>query len=240
MTPPSRDTGPDLWQCYGARRARADRAAGVDGTFHWDWYQRNGPGAEILGSLDGIAVIEVGAGTGRQAAHLARSSTASEVTALDSSASMYERCRRSYGDVPRLRAVLAEAASHLAERPSAFDLVYSVFGALDFTDPRRLLPAVAASLRPGGMLVFSTLGHYRNGEAAERSVRSARLPTVLTDGTPVTLERWVLDLPLWERLLAQAGLDVVDVETVHDAGRGRGLPMTTRIIRATRPAVRHL
>ncbi|MEV8037495.1 class I SAM-dependent methyltransferase [Streptomyces sp. NPDC086182] len=240
MTRPSQDTGPDLWQCYGARRTRADRVAGVDGTFHWDWYQRNEPGAEILGSLDGMAVIEVGAGTGRQAAHLAGTSAASEVTALDSSASIHERCRRSYGNVPRLRVVLAEATSYLVERPSAFDVVYSVFGALDFTDPRRLLPAVVASLRPGGTLVFSTLGHYRNGEAAESWVRSAQLPTALADGTPATMERWVLELPLWERLLAQAGLDVVGVETVHDAGRGGGPPTATRIIRATRPAVRQL
>ncbi|MFE6847976.1 class I SAM-dependent methyltransferase [Streptomyces sp. NPDC057686] len=240
MPPPSQDTSPDLWQCYGARRTRADRAAGMDGTFHWDWYQRNGPGAELLGSLDGMAVIEVGAGTGRQAAHLARTSTASEVTALDASASMHERCRRSYGNVPRLRMVLADAISYLVERPSTFDLVYSVFGALDFTDPRRLLPAVAASLRPGGTLVFSTLGHYRNGQASESRVSSAQLPTVLADGTPTTMERWVLDLPLWERLLARAGLDVVGVETVHDPGRGGGPPMATRIIRAARPDVRHL
>lgn len=222
VTSSSRDTGPDLWQCYGARRTRADRAAGMDGTFHWDWYQRMGPGAELLGSLDGMAVIEVGAGTGRQAAHLARTSMTSEVTALDSSASMYERCRRSYGDVPRLRLVLAEATSYLVERPSSFDLVYSVFGALDFTDPRRLLPAVAASLHPGGTLVFSTLGHYRNGQAPESSIRSTQLPTVLADGTPATMERWVLDLMLWEWLLAQADLNVVDVKTIHDAGRGGG------------------
>ncbi|MEV6683341.1 class I SAM-dependent methyltransferase [Streptomyces erythrochromogenes] len=239
MTGTPQHTGPDLWQCYGARRIRADEAAGMGGTFRWDWYQRDGPGAEILGSLDGMAVIEVGAGTGRQAAHLAGTSAAAEVTALDSSPSMHERCRRSYSGVPRLRTVLAEATSYLAERPGAFDLVYSVFGALDFTDPRLLLPTVAASLRPGGSLVFSTLGNYRNGHAPENQVRSAQLPGVLADGTPATLERWVLDLPVWERLLARAGLDVVGVQTVRDTGRGGGPPMATRIIRATRPALQH-
>jgi 2-polyprenyl-3-methyl-5-hydroxy-6-metoxy-1,4-benzoquinol methylase len=36
-------------------------------------------------------------------------------------------------------------------------VLYSVFGAVDFTDPQELLPAVFSALQPGGRLVFSTL-----------------------------------------------------------------------------------
>lgn len=40
-----------------------------------------------------------------------------------------------------------------AEEP--FDAVYSVYAAVWFPDPARLLPAVRERLRPGGRLVFS-------------------------------------------------------------------------------------
>lgn len=137
-----------------------------------------------------------------------------------------------YGTVPRLRLVQAEATAYLREHPAAFDIVYSVFGAMDFTDPGRILPAIAGSLRPAGMLVFSTLGAYRNGQPAESNVRAARLPTTLADGTPATMRRWVLDLPVWERLLVRAGLEPLDVRSVCDAGQNGHPPTVTRILRA--------
>lgn len=232
---PSAQTTPDLWERYGTRRAGADEASGVFRAFHWDWYERSGPGSELLGRLDGKTVVELGAGIGRQAAHLAVTRAVAEVTALDSSPSMHARGLKAYGDIPGLRVVRADATAYLREHPDTFDIAYSVFGAVDFTDPRRLLPAIATSLRPAGILVFSTLGRYRNGQEPETEVRAARLPTTLADGTPATMERWVLGLPVWERLLVRAGLEIVDVETVDDAGRDDHPPVVTRILRAVRP-----
>ncbi|WP_330327888.1 class I SAM-dependent methyltransferase [Streptomyces pseudovenezuelae] len=235
MTASSAHTPPDLWERYGACRADADAASGVHGAFHWDWYERCGPGSELLGALDGRTVVELGAGAGRQAAHLAVTRAVAEVTALDSSPSMHRRGHKAYGAIPRLRIVRADATAYLRKHPNTFDVAYSVFGAVDFSDPCRLLPAIATSLRAAGTLVFSTLGRYRNGQEPESEVRAARLPTTLADGTPATMERWVLSLQVWERLLARAGLEVVGVQTVHDAGGDHHPPMVTRIVRAVRP-----
>lgn len=69
-----------------------------------------------------------------------------------------------YGHLaPRLRCVHAWAVEHLRVRAGAYDVLYSVFGAVDFTEPRALLPAACAALRPGGRLVFSTLAHHVGG-----------------------------------------------------------------------------
>lgn len=58
---------------------------------------------------------------------------------------------------PRLCIVRSGAVPHLRATAESYDVLNSVFGALDFTDPRQLLPAAAAALRPGGRLVFSSL-----------------------------------------------------------------------------------
>lgn len=57
----------------------------------------------------------------------------------------------------------------LGRLPGGYDVVYSVFGAVDFADPRLLLllPAAARALRPGGLFAATTLGHYLGGAPAE-------------------------------------------------------------------------
>jgi spermidine synthase len=74
---------------------------------------------------------------------------------------------------PRLRIVPSDAVSHLRATPGTYDVLYSVFGALDFTDPPELLSAAAAALKPGGQLVFSTLANYLSGAPAQPDVVAA-------------------------------------------------------------------
>jgi hypothetical protein len=60
-----------------------------------------------------------------------------------------------YGHLaPRLRLVPSDVADHLHAMAATYDVLYSVFGAVDFTEPRELLPAASAALRPGGRLVL--------------------------------------------------------------------------------------
>ncbi|MFE4968998.1 hypothetical protein [Streptomyces sp. NPDC056660] len=61
---------------------------------------------------------------------------------------------------PRLHIAQSDAVSHLHTMPDTYDVPYRVFGALDFTDLRKILPAVAAALKPGGRLAYSALAHY--------------------------------------------------------------------------------
>lgn len=206
-------TAADLWHHYGRNRAATDRS--VPDTFSWAWSQDGGPGAEVLGDLTGLRVGDLGAGSARQAAHLVARHQPARVVAVDASAAQHAMATSLYsGLAPRLHLVHAEAVGHLRTTHGSYDVLYSVFGAVDFTDPRDLLPAACAALRPGGRLVFSTLAHYMNGEPAETAVVHADIPARTPDGTPTTMRRWVLREHLWATLLDTAGLTDVTVDVL--------------------------
>ena len=59
------DTPADAWQHYGNSRSRDETRRGVSEALHWDWYQRIGPGPELLGDVSGRVVADLGAGSGR-------------------------------------------------------------------------------------------------------------------------------------------------------------------------------
>ncbi|MGW3328550.1 methyltransferase domain-containing protein [Streptomyces virginiae] len=52
---------------------------------------------------------------------------------------------------------MCRAEEFLAEREAEFDSIYSVFGAVWFTDPAVLLTLVRRALKPGGRFVYSHL-----------------------------------------------------------------------------------
>ncbi|MFC9188383.1 class I SAM-dependent methyltransferase [Streptomyces cyaneofuscatus] len=228
MTSTSRATGPDRWQHYGA----SSRGRRSPSRLHWDWYQRIGPGAELLEDLTGRTVAELGAGDGYQAAYVAAELKAARVIAIDSSTAQHSRGRALYEDVPGLDFVHEDAAAYLRDHPSSLDVVYSIFGALDFSDPQTLLPSAAVALRPGGTLVFSTLAHYRTGAPPETECRPADIPTRMPDGRLGTMQRWVLGASVWKELLEEHGFDVVHGDTVQDPGRDGEAPVATTLFRA--------
>ncbi|MER8225747.1 class I SAM-dependent methyltransferase [Streptomyces sp. NPDC094143] len=83
------------------------------------------------------------------------------VIAIDASLAQHAMATDLYAHLaPRLQIVQSDAVPHLQAMTG---VLYSVFGALDFTDPRELLPAAATSLKPDGRLAFATLAHYLNG-----------------------------------------------------------------------------
>lgn len=227
MTSASPTAGPDRWQHYGAS-SRGRRSLS---RLRWDWYQRIGPGAELLGDLAGRTVAELGAGAGHQAAYVATELKAARVIAIDSSTAQHSHGREHYEDVPGLDFVHDDAAAYLRDHPSSLDVVYSIFGALDFSDPQTLLPSAAVALRPGGTLVFSTLAHYRTGAPPETECRPADIPTRMPDGRPGTVQRWVLGVSVWKKLLDEHGFDVVYGDTVHDPGRDGEAPVSTTLFR---------
>lgn len=235
MTPPTAHTA-DPWNRYGRSSESDARARGTGGRLYWDWYQRIGPGAEILGDVTGWTVADIGAGVGRQAAHVADMLGARRVLAIDTSSAQIARGRELFGHVPALEFFQADAAAMLRAAPGSLDAVYSCYGAADFADPRELLPAIAAALRPGGGLVLSTLAHYRGGRPAEGGVRPGMIPVRGDDGTEVAMERWVLGGPVWEKLLTDSGFTDVTTDVLRDPGTASQPPMATTLIRATRQA----
>ncbi|MFE7311547.1 class I SAM-dependent methyltransferase [Streptomyces sp. NPDC057555] len=215
MTAPT----PDLWHHYGRTRAAHDRA--VPGTFSWNWAQNGGPGAEVLGEPAGRVVGDLGAGSARHAAHLATHHQPARVVALDASPAQHALATDLFGHLaPRLRLVAAEAVPYLHGSADTYDVLYSVFGALDFTDPRELLPAAAVALRPGGRLVFSTLAHYLNGAPAQADVVPADIPARTPKGAPATMRRWVLQEQVWTTALHTAGFTRITTDVLPSTTEG--------------------
>jgi SAM-dependent methyltransferase len=209
----------DLWHHYGRARAATDRA--VPGSFHWAWDQDGGPGPEVLGDLTGLHVADLGSGAARGAAHLAVHHPVARVDAIDSSAAQHAMATGLYGHLaPRLRLVHSDVVSRLRASPAAYDVLYSVFGAVDFADPHHVLPAAAAALRPGGRLVFATLGHYQGGAPAEADAVPADIPAKGPDGEQATMRRWVLQEQVWTKLLAAAGLTHITTDGLPASGDG--------------------
>ncbi|WP_405606401.1 methyltransferase domain-containing protein [Streptomyces sp. NBC_00076] len=212
-------TTPDLWHHYGRSRSESDRD--VPDRFHWTWGQDSGPGTEVLGGLDGACVADLGAGAARHAAHLATRHRLARVDAVDSSPAQSAMATDLFGHLaPRLQVVSGDVTAHLQAVPSTYDVLYSVFGAIDFTDPRELLPAAAAALRPGGRLVFSTLAHYLSRSPAQADVVAGRVGAKTPDGEATTMPRWVLEEQVWVKLLDLAGFTDIAVELWPATGEG--------------------
>ncbi len=223
----------DLWHHYGRARHVVDRA--VPDAFRWDWSQNGGPGPRALGDLAGLCVGDLGAGSARHAAHLALYHRPAQVIAVDASPAQCAMATDLYGHLaPRLSVVRADVVGHLSAMPDGYDVLYSVFGAVDFTDPRESLPAAAAALRPGGRLVFSTLAHCLNGEPAAPDVRHFDVPARTPEGEATTIRRWVLAERVWIKLLSDAGFTRIGVVVLP----GEAGPRTadTRLVSAYREA----
>ncbi|MFB7916033.1 NUDIX domain-containing protein [Streptomyces sp. NPDC056061] len=218
------------WTTYGAHQlARAIELPELDG---WAWdIPDAGPGLdEVFGDVTGLRVLDLGSGLGRHAAHLA--ALGAQVTAVDSSPTQHERATARYPATRGLRLECADAADHL-RTADPYDLVYSVSG-LPFTDPRRLLPALANGIRPGGRLIFSALHTNSDGRgpfgevAARREV--LRLPGTTEDHT---VHMWVLMPQLWEDLLGEHGF-ILEAVTAIDSPQPAA-PVSYRLYEARRP-----
>ncbi|MEV7130604.1 class I SAM-dependent methyltransferase [Streptomyces sp. NPDC093260] len=201
----------DLWHHYGRTRYATDRA--VPDRFFWSWGQDDGPEANILGDLTGRCVGDLGSGAARHAAHLVVHHRPARVTAIDASPAQHAMASDLYGHLaPSLRLVNSDVTQHLHAMADTYDVLYSVFGAADFTDPHDLLPAAASALRPGGRLVFSTLAHHLGGTPAHTDVRHSDISAKTPDGRAATMRRWILQEQVWTKLLDGAGLTRTSIE----------------------------
>jgi SAM-dependent methyltransferase len=119
---------------------------------------------------------------------------------VDVSPVQLRAARERWGEVPGLELHQAEAAAFLREAEEPFDAVYSVYGAVWFTDPARLLPVVRERLRPGGRLTFSQRPPVEGCYGCQASYipRGA-------DEDPLVVKRWDYEPAVWERMLIEYG-----------------------------------
>ncbi|MEU3786259.1 class I SAM-dependent methyltransferase [Streptomyces sp900129855] len=180
--------------------------------FEWTQYEGHGPGAELLGRPN--TALELGAAEGREASWLARRGV--RVTALDLSPVQIERARRWWKDVSELTFVEGEACSYLRETDEAYDTVFSIWGAVWFTDPEELFPLVAKRLRPGGVFAFAhgETPHHLHG----RQPMHGKGP----EGTKMTVDRWCHSPEVWADYARRHGFTAVRAECLPAPG-GKGL-----------------
>jgi SAM-dependent methyltransferase len=220
----------DAWTAYGTHHLQRGTDTSEVDRLAWG-FRPTGPGAEVLGDITGRRVVDLGSGQGKYAAYLAREHGAL-VDAVEISPTQYERARARYGRQPGLNLVLADAVDHL-RRAQPCDVVYSIHG-LAYIDPRRLLPALATALKPGGRLVFSVLHTNSAGEGPSATVTARPEILHLAGGGELTVRMWVLAPELWEALLAEHGF-VVDRIDVLDAPEEDN-PLSCRLFHARSPA----
>ncbi|MFJ9027548.1 class I SAM-dependent methyltransferase [Streptomyces sp. NPDC102274] len=180
----------ELWDAYAQSVFEAD----AEPVFHWTQYAGHGPGTELLGDPD--TALEIGCGTGRALACLARQGV--KGTGVDLSPVMVGKITERWAETGA-QFVHSEVLDFLRENKHTYDAVYSIFGAVWFTPPHLLFPLVAERLAPGGRFVFSQppaipgaygpQGMYKGGFA----------------GKAMFTYRYSYKPQVWERLLLRAG-----------------------------------
>lgn len=195
------DVERELWDTY-AESTKGD-VFDAEPVFRWTQYADHGPGTELLGTP--ASVLEIGCGTGRALAHLARQGV--KATGLDLSPVMTANTTERWGPLGA-QFVCGEVLEHLRSSTETYDAVYSIFGAVWFTDPVKLFPLVAERLNPGGVLVFSQppaipgaygpQGMYKGGFA----------------GKAMYTYRYSYTPRKWENLLLQAGFEKAEAQVL--------------------------
>ncbi|MFG3017861.1 class I SAM-dependent methyltransferase [Streptomyces sp. NPDC048254] len=196
------------WDTYSRQRPerRPVNSRGETTWFNWTQYEDHGPNAELLDVAPGARVLDLGCGKAGNAAHLA--ALGMHAVGVDVSPKQLTAARARWSELPGLELHQAEAVQFL-QQAREFDAVYSVFGALWFTDPARLLPAIRARLRPGGRLVFSQRPPVEGCYGCQASY----IPRG-SDEDPLVVKRWDYERDAWKQLLAEHGFGDVRAEVL--------------------------
>lgn len=199
-------TRPEYWDKYTPYRGDGEQPAPPTDFFDWTQYPGHGPGAEILGA-PGTA-LDLGPAEGKEAAHLAIRGTA--VTGIDFSPVQVERARTLWHGTAGLDFQHGEACEYLASSTAPWDAIYSVWGAVWFTDPEDLLPRIINRLAPGGVFAFS------QAEPAADLHGPQQIYGKWLEGREreLTVLRWQYDPDSWADILKRHGFVGVEAAII--------------------------
>lgn len=190
-----------------------------DADFRWGPEGLTEAEAGLLGDVDGMRVVEVGAG----AAHCSRwlSTRGARVVATDVSAQMLAGAARLNAATGVAVPLVQADARRLPFASAAADVVFTSFGAIPFVaDAARVHAEAARVLRPGGRWVFSVTHPVRwafpddpstRGLTAHRSYFDRRPYVEVDDRGEVLYAEYHRTVGDHVRDVAAAGLRVRDV-----------------------------
>lgn len=203
-------TPAEYWDLYKPHRGEGTQPAPEPGRFEWTQFPGHGPGPELLGTPR--TVLELGPGEGADAVHLAR--RGAEVTGVDFSAFQTERARRWWANEPGVTFIHADVCDYLVTEATEYDAIYSMWGAVWFTDPEQLLPLVAKRLAPAGVFVFS------HAEPGSDAYGPQRMRGKWLEGRQreLTVLRWQYPPRTWADLLKRSGFTDIDARVVPPPG----------------------
>jgi ubiquinone/menaquinone biosynthesis C-methylase UbiE len=124
------------WNRYAAGDADENTEEALKYAFGWAQYEGHGPGDELLG--DPATTLELGSGRGHAVAALATKGVVA--TGLDISGVQCEQARQRWGHLPGATFTQDEAVEFLTGTQNHWDAIYSIWGAVWFTDPEQLCP----------------------------------------------------------------------------------------------------
>lgn len=185
------------WDHYavGAAKTQIAPEEALKNAFGWTQYEGHGLGDELLG--DPETALELGFGRGYAVAALAIKGI--QATGVDLSTAHVDNARARWGHLPNARYLQVDVLDYLAGTTDQWDAIYSIFGALWFTDPEKLLPLVRQRLSSGGRLVFS------HAQAVPGSYGVQGMYGGGFTGPQTWIYRWAYEPETWADLLAQHG-----------------------------------
>lgn len=196
----------DYWDRYAAGVAGETPEEALKNAFGWTQYDGHGPSDELLG--EPLTALELGSGRGNAVAALAAKGI--DASGIDISPAQVNDARRQWGHLAGAHYLAGDVLDFLAGTGQRWDAIYSIWGALWFTDPQVLFPLVRDQLTPGGKLVFAhapavpgsygVQGMYGNGFT----------------GRQVWIYRWAYEPDTWTDLLRQYGFVDIDARIEPD------------------------
>lgn len=170
--------------------------------------------------LAGATVVEFGAGTGKNTAHLARQAT--RVTAMDLSPDMLARAhKRGLGD--HVRFIEHDITSPWPVEPASADLVVGNLVLEHVRDLAPVLVEAAKALRPGGRLYLSELHPFRQ-------LRGSQARFDRADGSAARVEAYYHGVSEYLAAAQAAGLALLSLDEPIEDGATIGAETPPRLL----------
>jgi SAM-dependent methyltransferase len=219
-------TPAEYWDKYKPHKGEGAQPAPQADRFDGRQYPGHGPGAEVLGLPLPLRALELGPGEGKEAAHLARQGI--EVIGVHFSSVQVERARTWWKGTSGLSFVHGEACAYLTSTSATYDAIYSVWGAVWFTDPENLFPCVLDRLAPGGAFAFS------QAEPVAGSYGPQQMRGKWLEGREreLTVLRWQYTPETWADILKMHGFTDIDARVLEAPEPGS---LGTLLVRAHAP-----